>query len=166
MLQRTYGCISFKFCVFYKYFFIKNLFIYFLERGEGREKARTTSVPGCLSYAPYWGPGPQPRHVPWLGIEPATLCFAGRHSIHWATPARLHLVFWVPLSLVIVFVLKSILSGISITTPAFSCCCFYLQDISFPIPLFSVPVCLLVWSECRLIHSATLWRVSFVWSIW
>ena len=24
----------------------------------------------CLSHTPYWGPGPQPRHVPWLGIEP------------------------------------------------------------------------------------------------
>ena len=28
---------------------------------------------GCLSCAPYWGPGPQPRHVPWLGLELATL---------------------------------------------------------------------------------------------
>ena len=43
---------------------------------------------GCLLCAPYWGPGPQPRHVPWLGIEPATLWFAGQHWIHWATPAR------------------------------------------------------------------------------
>ena len=33
----------------------------------------------CLSYTLYWGPGPQPRHVPWLGIEPATLWFAGWH---------------------------------------------------------------------------------------
>ena len=37
---------------------------------------------------PPLGPGPQPRHMPWLGIEPETLWFAGRHSIHWATPAR------------------------------------------------------------------------------
>ena len=43
---------------------------------------------GCLSCAPYWGAGPQPRHVPWLGIRLATLWFAGQHSIHWATPAR------------------------------------------------------------------------------
>ena len=43
---------------------------------------------GCLSRAPYWGPSPQPRHVSWLGIELATLRFAGRHSVHWATPAR------------------------------------------------------------------------------
>ena len=30
----------------------------------------------------------QPRHVSWLGIEPATLWFANLSSIHWATPAR------------------------------------------------------------------------------
>ena len=40
------------------------------------------------SHAPYWGPGLQPRHVPWLGIEPATPWFAGWSFIHWATPAR------------------------------------------------------------------------------
>ena len=45
-----------------------------------------------LSFAcpPTWGPGPQPRHVPWLGIEPATFQLTGRHSIHWAIPARAH----------------------------------------------------------------------------
>ena len=43
---------------------------------------------GCLSRAPFWGPDLQPRHVPWLGIEPATLWFAGPHTVHWATPAR------------------------------------------------------------------------------
>ena len=31
---------------------------------------------------PYWRPGPQPKHVPWLGVEPAPLWFAGQHSIH------------------------------------------------------------------------------------
>ena len=43
---------------------------------------------GCLLHTPYWGRGPQPRHVPWLGIKLATLWPAGWHSIHWATPAR------------------------------------------------------------------------------
>ena len=43
---------------------------------------------GCVSRAPYWGPGPQPRHVSWLGIELENLWFTGPHSIHWATPAR------------------------------------------------------------------------------
>ena len=27
---------------------------------------------GCLSCTPYWRPGPQPQHVPSLGIKPAT----------------------------------------------------------------------------------------------
>ena len=35
-----------------------------LNRGEGRKRGRETSVCGCLSCAPYWGPGPQPRRVP------------------------------------------------------------------------------------------------------
>ena len=43
-----------------------------------------------LSHTPYWGPGPQPRHMPWPGIKPATFWFAGLHSTHWATPARAH----------------------------------------------------------------------------
>ena len=43
---------------------------------------------GCLSCTPYWGPGPQPRHVPWMGIGAATPCFSGQHSVHWATPGR------------------------------------------------------------------------------
>ena len=43
---------------------------------------------GCLSWAPYWEPGLQPRPMPWRGMEPATPCFAGWHSIHWATPAK------------------------------------------------------------------------------
>ena len=51
-------------------------FILFLERGGGRE--RETSVCGCLSHAPKWGPGLQPRHVPWLRIELATLWFSAR----------------------------------------------------------------------------------------
>ena len=64
-------------------------FIYlFLDRGEGWERGRETSMCGCLLCALYWGPGPQPRHVPWLGIEPAIFWFKGRHSVHWATPAR------------------------------------------------------------------------------
>ena len=42
---------------------------------------------GCLSHAPYWGPGPQPRYVPWPGIELVTPWSKGRCSIHGATPA-------------------------------------------------------------------------------
>ena len=44
---------------------------------------------------PSWEPSPPPRHVPWLGIEPATFQFTDRCSIHWATPAQaVILYFW------------------------------------------------------------------------
>ena len=58
------------------YFSFKDFIYLFLERGEGKERGREVSVCGCLSRAPYWGPGLQPRHVPLLGIEPVTLWFA------------------------------------------------------------------------------------------
>ena len=76
--------------LFLKNFSFLKYFIYlFLERGEGRRKrGRETSMCGCLSWAPYWEPGLQPRPMPWRGMEPATPCFAGWHSIHWATPAK------------------------------------------------------------------------------
>ena len=67
--------------------FLKIFFIYRQRRREG-QRGRETSVCDCFSHAPYWGPGPQPRQVPWLGTEPVTIWFAGPHSIHWATPAR------------------------------------------------------------------------------
>ena len=73
---------------FYRYY------LFFRKRGrkgeiEGEKYwcARETSI-NCPSHASHWGPGPQHKHVPWLGIEPETLQFAGQHSIHWATPAR------------------------------------------------------------------------------
>ena len=56
---------------------------------------------GCLLSNPHWGPGPQPKHVPGLGIKPATLWFAGRHSVHWATPARAGLAKFINVSTVI-----------------------------------------------------------------
>ena len=37
---------------------------------------------------PNRGPGQQPRHVPWLGIELVTFRFTGQHSIHWAALPR------------------------------------------------------------------------------
>ena len=43
---------------------------------------------GCLSHTCHCGPGPQPRHVPRLGIKLATFRFTGWCSIHWTTPAR------------------------------------------------------------------------------
>ena len=75
--------------------FLKFLFIYlFLERKGGRERGTETSMCGCLSLAPYWGPGLQPRHVPWLGNKPVTLWFTSPCSIHWATPARAEMSFY------------------------------------------------------------------------
>ena len=65
-------------------------FIPFFEK-EGkrrRKRGRKTSMSCCLLHTPHWGPGLQPRHVPWLGIKLVTLWFAGWHSIHLATPPR------------------------------------------------------------------------------
>ena len=52
----------------------------------GRKRGRETLASiYCLLHAPNWGPGPQPRHVPWLGIEPANCQFTGQRSMYWAT---------------------------------------------------------------------------------
>ena len=42
---------------------------------------------GCLSCAPLWGPGLQPRNVPWLGMEPVTL-WPGVQSTEPHQPGR------------------------------------------------------------------------------
>ena len=59
--------------------FLKILFYLFLERGERKEKERERNINVWLPLIqPHWGPGLQPRHVPWLGIEPATFWFTAR----------------------------------------------------------------------------------------
>ena len=74
-------------------FFKDYLFIFRERRRKGKREGvkhrcmRDTSV-GCPSHTLNWIPGPQPRHVLGLGIEPATFQLTGRHSVHWATPAR------------------------------------------------------------------------------
>ena len=45
------------------FFFLKIVFIFGERRREG-ERGRETSMCVCLWCAPYWGPGPQPSHVP------------------------------------------------------------------------------------------------------
>ena len=71
---------------YYILFYLMILFLY--REGEGgRTRGRETSMCGCLSHPPYWGPVQQ-LMCPRLGIEPVTFWFAGRHSIHRATPAR------------------------------------------------------------------------------
>ena len=67
-------------------FFLR--FYLFISRERGWEGENHQC---CLSCAPHQGPGPQPRHVPWLGIKSVTFWFTGWHSIHWATPARAQL---------------------------------------------------------------------------
>ena len=47
------------------FLFFKDFIYLFLERGKGeRKRGRETSVCGCLSCAPHWEPGLQPRHLP------------------------------------------------------------------------------------------------------
>ena len=61
--------------------FFKILFIY-LERGDRKEKEMERNINVWLPLnIPNWGLGPQPRHVPRLGIKLAMLWFAGRRSI-------------------------------------------------------------------------------------
>ena len=92
-------CVYIWLSLFFSNNFLRTYLCIFREGGrEGereREKhphVRETSI-DCLSHMPNWGPSPQPRHVSWLGIEPATLHFAGRYPTHWATPVRARLVF-------------------------------------------------------------------------
>ena len=80
---------SFNFTTLFFFSFFKILLGLFLERGEGREKDRERNINMWLPLPhPQLGTWPTTRHVPWLGIELATLWFTGQHSVHWATPAR------------------------------------------------------------------------------
>ena len=67
------------------FFFFFNLFF---ERREGRQKKKRNISVWLPLACPQQGTGPKPRHAPWLGIEPMTLCLTGQHSIHRATRAR------------------------------------------------------------------------------
>ena len=51
---------------------------------EGEKQVRDTWI-GSFSHAPYWGPGQQPRHMPWLGTELVTFWFTG-----WAQSTEPH----------------------------------------------------------------------------
>ena len=89
------------FCFLEKYYMsIHSYFFYdfislFLDREEGSEEEKERNMCGCLWHSPYWAPGLQPRHVPWLGIKLATPWFVGQCSIHWDTPARAEYTFFI-----------------------------------------------------------------------
>ena len=57
--------------VLLKFYFLRIYLFIFREREKGREKGREKTSVSCLLHAPSWGPSPQPRHVPQLGIKPA-----------------------------------------------------------------------------------------------
>ena len=92
------GCITLCTCLYvgmkwddvYQNFFLifkKILFIYFEGKGKrGRKRERETSLCGCLSYTPYWGPGPQPSMCPdW---EPNWWPFGSQASIQPSEPPQ------------------------------------------------------------------------------
>ena len=76
-------------CIYLKLYFQR--FYLFLDRMEGREKEREREHQCVVAFHM---PCAQPRHVPWLGIEPATLWFSGQCSVHWATPVMAPLGFF------------------------------------------------------------------------
>ena len=69
---------------------LRTIFIAFRERGREREKYwfERETLTGCLSCTPQPGANPQPRHVPWPGIELRTFHFAEGRPANWATPVR------------------------------------------------------------------------------
>ena len=103
----TLKWLTFYYMAFISTFFTRFLKNLYLERAEGKEKERERNIkvwlPLMHPHCPNRGPGPQPRHVPWLGIKPTTLWFAGQHSIHWATPARATSTFFKLMQFVVCF---------------------------------------------------------------
>ena len=76
--------VAFSFFIFWRFYL-------FLERGKEGERKRNINVwlpLACPTHHHHWGPGLQPRHVPWQEIELVTFWFTGQYSIHWATPVR------------------------------------------------------------------------------
>ena len=71
-------------------FFSLRFYLFIFLEKERRRRERKTLI-GCLSQAPKWGPGPQPRHVPWPRIKLPTFQFTGWHSK--STPTRAEIGF-------------------------------------------------------------------------
>ena len=77
----SYTCQGYLFIYFFSFKFP----LLILEREEGREKERERNIDVREKHQlvapcthPDWGPNPQPRHVPRLGIKPTTFWFAGQ----------------------------------------------------------------------------------------
>ena len=56
-------------------FFLRFYLFIFIERMGGEREGEKYQCVVASHVAPHWGPGPQSRHVPRLGIEPVTLWF-------------------------------------------------------------------------------------------
>ena len=72
----------------------------FLEKGRegGKEGGKPRAIAcqvvchtGPESPSPNQGPNPQPRCMPWQGIELVTFHFVGRHPTNWATSVKVPL---------------------------------------------------------------------------
>ena len=78
------------------------LFMYLYVRDKGREKEKEAerdwyekeTLIGCLSQHLDQRQNLKLRHMPWPGLEQATICFAERCTITWATPIRAQLTFY------------------------------------------------------------------------
>ena len=89
--------LTVKLCILFAALFNFIYLFIFGEKGKEGEKegekhrcAGETSV-RCLLHVPSWGPGPQLRHVLWLGIEPAT--FSLQVSVQSTEPDQSGLIF-------------------------------------------------------------------------
>ena len=75
--------------IFILFIFLRFYLFIFRERErEGERKGEKHQCVVASHVPPHWGPGLQPRHVPWLEIKLAIPGLAGWHSSHWATPTR------------------------------------------------------------------------------
>ena len=88
ILHMYYSCSQKEMLLKIQFFSFFQRFIYFLERGrEGEREGEKHQCVVASQVPPIGDLACNPGMCPRLGIEPATLWFAGQHSIHWPTPA-------------------------------------------------------------------------------
>ena len=88
-----YFCVWCKLVVEFHFFACSCPIHLFLEKGKEKERKRNIDMRekhGLVAShtCPNQGPKPQPRHVPWPGIEQVTFCFVRRHPTNWVTLVR------------------------------------------------------------------------------